>query len=351
VAANGITAEATDALGAMVSYDVTATDVGGAVPVQCAPSAPPGSPALFLLDQDTTVQCEASDAAGSQTVTASFVVRVRDSTPPTLCALPDRRVDANQPGGALVNFATCASDLVDGAATVSCDHAPGSFFPLGKTPVRCDAVDRHGNKSAPSTFTVTVGDLQPPVLTVPADITVTASKRTGAIVTFTAKAVDDSDPHPKVSCTPPSGTRFPLGITTVVCTATDASGNRSHGSFKVRVVVAWSGLLFPIQSNGGSKIIRGLPLLVRFRLIGGSENIDDLPARLFVAPLNAQGIPGPEKPAVGLPPGVGNLFHQLPLLDEYDLLLDTLSLKAGASQLRVDLGDGEIHTVVINTLF
>jgi hypothetical protein len=38
-----------------------------------------------------------------------------------------------------------------------------------------------------------------------------------------------------VSCSPASGSVFPIGDTTVACTATDASGNVAKGSFSVHV--------------------------------------------------------------------------------------------------------------------
>ena len=345
----GITAEATDSLGAMVSYDIKATDaVDGDLPVQCVPSAPPGAPALFLLDQDTPVTCQATDER-MQTSSANFVVRVHDTTAPTLCALPDLRVDANRPLGAIVNFTTCASDLVDGAVPVNCNHPSGSFFPLGKTAVTCAATDRHGNTTPDAHFTVTVGDVVPPVLILPGNLTVTATKRTGAKVTYTATATDDSDPHPVVACAPPSGSICPLGTTVVTCTATDASGNQSHGSFTVRVVVGWSGLLLPIIDDS-SVFVRNMPVRVRFRLTGASEDIHDLTARLFIAPLDAAGHPGTERPAVSMPPDTSNLFHLLPVFEEYDLLMDTRSMSRGPWRLRVDLGDGEVHTTRITLI-
>src|SRR5207247_4274440 len=38
-----------------------------------------------------------------------------------------------------------------------------------------------------------------------------------------------------VTCTPPSGATFALGVTTVTCSATDAQGNTSTGQFNVTV--------------------------------------------------------------------------------------------------------------------
>ena len=49
-------------------------------------------------------------------------------------------------------------------------------------------------------------------------------------------------------------------------------------------------------------------------------------------------------PRAGLPPGAGHLFYFLPIVNQYAMLLDTRPLSVGPWQLRVDLGDGEIHT-------
>jgi hypothetical protein len=79
------------------------------------------------------------------------------------------------------------------------------------------------------------GDAEPPVLTVPGTIAVTATSPDGAAVDFSVTADDDVDPSPSVECEPPSGSEFPVGTTTVTCTATDAAGNESHESFDVVV--------------------------------------------------------------------------------------------------------------------
>jgi len=78
-------------------------------------------------------------------------------------------------------------------------------------------------------------DTVAPTLTLPDDITAEANTSGGAVVTFTATANDDQDPSPSVRCDPWSGSVFPLGTTTVTCSATDASGNRATGTFHVTV--------------------------------------------------------------------------------------------------------------------
>jgi hypothetical protein len=85
---------------------------------------------------------------------------------------------------------------------------------------------------------ITVIDTTPPTLTCPADISVNADPGCdGAIVTYAAPAVSDNcDGAPTLlGCGPASGGLFPIGTTTVECTAQDACGNIGSCSFDVEV--------------------------------------------------------------------------------------------------------------------
>ncbi|MDP2775293.1 MAG: HYR domain-containing protein [Nocardioides sp.] len=85
-------------------------------------------------------------------------------------------------------------------------------------------------------------DSTPPVLHLPADIAVDATGPTGAVVTYTVSATDDTDTSPAVVCVPSSGSTFPVGTTQVSCTATDDAGNSDTGSFEVTVAPVTAGL-------------------------------------------------------------------------------------------------------------
>src|SRR5213076_1842373 len=111
-------------------------------------------------------------------------------------------------------YTTSAVDIVDGALAVSCTPASGSTFPLGATTVTCAATDARGNGRTAS-FTVTVTDSTPPVITVPANATVQATGVTGAVFTYEATATDLVDAEVSAACTPASGSTFPIGATTV----------------------------------------------------------------------------------------------------------------------------------------
>lgn len=60
----------------------------------------------------------------------------------------------------------------------------------------------------------------------------------GAPVTFGSTALDDVDGPLSQSCSPSSGFLFPIGDTTVTCSATDSHGNTGDASFLVVVMGA-----------------------------------------------------------------------------------------------------------------
>jgi hypothetical protein len=341
ITASDVLAEADQPHGVVLdSYPIVATSVVDSdLFLECVPP----TPNLFLLDETTPVTCTVTDHFGVSAST-QFTVKVVDTTPPTLCPLPDIMSGTNAGSGAFVTFATCAKDIVDGDITPSCDHTSGSFFPLGNTVVKCTASDAHHN-SASDTFIVHVGDTTPPVLKMPTVVTAFATSKAGARVNYTVTATDNVDPNPKVVCTPPSGSLFGLGKTTVKCTATDSSGNPSQGTFTVKVIVAYGGLEPPIPNDGTGVFKQGSTIPVKFTLIPPSDGIGDLLARLYVAPIDAAGNVGPEKPAKGHGVSSGNVFS--PTGNHYQLNMDTGTMAVGRWQLRVDLGDLEQHTTPI----
>lgn len=88
-------------------------------------------------------------------------------------------------------------------------------------------------------------DTQPPVLSLPANLTVAATGTNGATITFTATATDNVDGAVPVTLSKPSGSVFAFGTTTVTATAHDAAGNTATGAFTVTVVNAGPALTVP----------------------------------------------------------------------------------------------------------
>jgi len=239
-------AEASNLAGASVMFDPlpSATDIGS-VSVSCALF---DDPTVTVVSGDqfpigvTSVECTATDDAGLSTP-GQFMVTVADTTLPTFATVvADIAAEANAIGGANVSFTLPTATDLGSPIDVNCDADPaGAFYPLDPTPttVTCTTVPDAGNLTASTSFIVTAVDTTPPVLTVPSDITVLF----GANVTFVATAMDIADASPVVTCDPASGSAFPLGTTTVNCTATDAAAFSDNASFNVFVTLgAGSGL-------------------------------------------------------------------------------------------------------------
>jgi hypothetical protein len=212
-----VVAEADSPTGANVTYIAFATSL---VDPSASLSCDHTSGSRFPLDT-TVVHCTATDSFGS--TSGSFFVVVTDTVPPVLTVPSDISTAST-----VVSWTATAVDAIDGTVPVTCDPTSGSTFPIGVTVVTCSATDLRQNVSV-ATFKVFV--LTPPTLTLPADITKEATGPSGATVTYTATADQGATP----TCSPASGSVFPLGVTTVQCSATSAGGT-STGSFKVTVV-------------------------------------------------------------------------------------------------------------------
>jgi uncharacterized protein YjbI with pentapeptide repeats len=80
-------------------------------------------------------------------------------------------------------------------------------------------------------------DTDPPIITVPDDITVDATGPGGAIVDYAVTVTDNADADPLLECLPESGSFFDIGTTLVTCNATDAAGNQADSAnFNVTVL-------------------------------------------------------------------------------------------------------------------
>jgi hypothetical protein len=189
------TAEATSAAGAVVAY--TSPSTADAIDGPGTASCSPVSGSTFALG-DTPVTCNATDAHGNVATSTSFVVHVRDTTPPTIGDNPDLGpLDATGPLGRIVSFSNpAASDLVDPSVAVVCASASGlvsgSMFPIGTTVVICTATDDAG-LMAVSSFNVTIAELQAKLTFQRADVWFTNSKSYSTKFDLKAEVLKNGD--------------------------------------------------------------------------------------------------------------------------------------------------------------
>jgi len=213
-----VVAEATSPAGAIVTFDAFGLSSDGVILGAACDQA---SGTLFPMGT-TTVHCTVSDSSGS--AEGDLLVVVTDTTRPVVTVPAD--IVSPTP---VVTFTSTATDNIDGTLPVICNPASGSTFDLGETIVDCRATDEHANTGTAS-FTVLIG-VPPPTLDLPADFTVEATGPDGAVVTYTVSTSQGAT----VACVPPPGATFPLGTTTVQCTATDTFNQTTTGTFSVTV--------------------------------------------------------------------------------------------------------------------
>jgi hypothetical protein len=93
---------------------------------------------------------------------------------------------------------------------------------------------------------------------VPSNQTVTATSQAGAVATWSTPAgLPGATPG---SCTPPSGSTFPLFSSTVTCQVTDANGDVATGTFQVNVAPTTQFFTRVLVPSDGT-VVQGLQIL------------------------------------------------------------------------------------------
>jgi Domain of unknown function (DUF5011)/HYR domain/Putative peptidoglycan binding domain len=156
-----VSAEATSAFGANVSYTAPSTNdaVDGSGIAICTPA----SGSLFAIG-DTTLYCDSTDAHGNAASQTTFIVRVADTTSPVIDSHADVMVEAT---GAMTPVSwtnPTATDVVDGMVSVTCTPISGTAFSVGSHTVMCTSTDSRDNVAIPTTFSVIVTDTTAPVI-------------------------------------------------------------------------------------------------------------------------------------------------------------------------------------------
>ncbi|MFA6001344.1 MAG: HYR domain-containing protein [Thermoleophilia bacterium] len=179
-----------------------------------------------------------TDKAGNTTSSSTTVTGDGDCTPPV--------TTDNAPAGwqnTDVTVTLSCTDTGSGCAATTYELDAGATQTGAAVAVYGDGVhtiayrstDNAGNLETTNTATVMI-DKTPPDVTTSGNMTNEATGPSGATASFDASATDAlSGVVGGTSCSPASGSTFPLGSTTVTCTAIDAAGNTGTATLTVNV--------------------------------------------------------------------------------------------------------------------
>lgn len=210
-------------------FDVEVSSVGERSVVAYVPGSVVDTPGRYTI--------YVRGAAG--TAGPAYIDVVDATQPPLVVLVPDPVVaPSTARSGAVVDYDVWPYGGADPRPDLKCSNPSGSLFPVGYTVVDCTASNTKGEVST-SQLSVTVFDESKgdPVfwLHLPEILTADAPNREGATVKFEVIADGSRDPSPTIKCSAESGALFPIGTTTVSCTATDAYGATASGQFEISV--------------------------------------------------------------------------------------------------------------------
>ncbi|MEO0575542.1 MAG: HYR domain-containing protein [Pseudomonadota bacterium] len=208
----------------------TVTDV-----VDPSPTMSNNEPANGYPVGMTTVTWIAADASGNQSQVNQTVMITEAAAGPLTIVAPDNvSAEATAPA-TMIALGNATTSGGEGTLSISND-APSGGFPVGTTTVDWSVTDSAGT-TVSDNQRVTIRDTTPPSINAPNNITVDSTGSTTTVELGSPSVSDAADIAPIVVNNAPAG-GFPLGITVVEWTATDASGNAASDVQRVTVNAA-----------------------------------------------------------------------------------------------------------------
>ena len=212
------------------------------------------APAVLPLGA-TVVTFTVTDAAGN-TSTATATATIADTTAPVITAPAILVVLGTEDGlssdksefQTILDMiaAVTATDNVDGVIATITNDAPTDVFPFGETTVTFTATDAAGNVGTAKTVVNVSLDIVDPVLTISESISINVdlpgqvvASSNDAVAAFFAAAVatDNKDGDLTASITNDGLTEYPIGVTVVTFSVSDAAGNTVTASASITVAV------------------------------------------------------------------------------------------------------------------
>ena len=251
-------------LDATGNASITPADIDNGSTDNCGIASLAVSPSTFTCADvgPNTVTLTVTDVNGNSS-TCTTVVTVEDNVAPTAVCM-DITIDLDADGNATITPADVDGGSTDacGIASLSIDVDTFDCSDVGPNNVVLTVTDVNGNSSQ-CTAIVTVQDVTEPIIACPADIVAVAEPDIcGITLTYSDPIALDACGVASVVLTSglPSGSVFPVGVSTVEWTATDVNGNSSTCSFTVTVtdttppVAVCQDITVPLDATGNATI-------------------------------------------------------------------------------------------------
>ena len=189
-------------------------------------------PGSIFPSGHTTVTYTAVDGSGNDTQCA-FTISVLDEVDPVIAGCPSTITVANDAGlcGATVTWQEPIATDNCGVESFISNMNSGEFYSVGTHIIFYTATDIYGNTST-CEFSIIVSDNESPIITAIPETIIGCLNQP---VFWDELIASDNCELISFGTTTPPGTVFPLGTTTVLYEAQDASGNTSSVSFNVIV--------------------------------------------------------------------------------------------------------------------
>ena len=197
----------------------TSSTTSGAGSLTATTPNSPGEALVFRAITSGSYYARVTMPTGTGGAAADYLLSVARNctigggiTPCTITCPANVTVPESSPGSGSATVNYSAPTTTGTCGTVTCTPASGSSFPVGTTTVNCSTT---AGPSCSFTVTVTAGCS----ITCPANITTSnTSGQCGAVVNYPAPTATPG--CGTVTCTPASGSTFPIGTTTVNCSTT-----------------------------------------------------------------------------------------------------------------------------------
>ncbi|MDX8377066.1 MAG: HYR domain-containing protein, partial [Mariprofundales bacterium] len=225
-----ITVTAIDAYGTPAIDPYITAFLNGAVAMDIVSGILPASPynAPNTFSMGATVVTFISTDTYANVALATATITIQNKSAPVVIAPANIVAAAIDATGTPVNTAVITSFIAAATATdllgnvLAVNNNALIQFPLGITTVTFTAIDSYGNKGS-ATSTVTVSDQTAPTIVTPTDRYVEATSQLTIAALGTAVVTDNVDIG--LLAAPNTQGPFPLGITTIIWSATDGYGN------------------------------------------------------------------------------------------------------------------------------